>query len=787
MVSRGHNLFSYLFYPFLSHLSYVCRDSTSVGRTIVECILAVITFFGIFWNTYFTASSIMKCFIPSKAFKTNGKYFSCIPEKKHPDDDWLDVTIQIPVYKESLVEVLRPTLKSCMAARDHYETKSGAQCNIVVCDDGMMAYLKNNFAAAEMLWDNVEQTQARVSDINVLLKRVPRVARLHLRGLDSKSIVEVFNRMLFYYRHNIGWVARSTIDRRGKFKKASNINTHLRLVFGARQMSEETNKTFTECLVHVAYNEDGSRNIMFGGNVKIGALTVINDADARMSVPVIIRTVPEFLNDNFLGFTQHTTKTMDDQRGESYYLRMIAVYTDALYQGHFLLSSIMGCHPPLVGHSVFLRSEAVRQVGRIRQLRKAQKWLDNIGLPFLGVDQIGFSNIHKSSQVEYWSENHVSEDFELMIHLYNLGYKGRYVAFKDCEFQEGVTRTFDEEAGRHRKFALGAHELMWNPITDWFNHGLHSPLFRTFLNCDIPGYYKIFLTAYLQSYMSGGVYLIVLSIATIVRLLGSEGEESGSIYAFSPIAVLIVTLIIYYGVGYVCFLIAMCRMHMNNKDVFFPEYRKRGLIFLCYKMVRYCMTFQFWFYSVMGNYFFLGGMDHMLSRPGIVGATNKDSININCFTAVSDILSFNSGSFGIAFYMAVLAFLVLLHDVGWENITFPELPSVGAWIFAGPTIYLVLMAVIVPFLLNPYVWPCRPRPKKKTPVKGPVRNGNTYKPNTGGTKNLSFDEAQRARPKTKNPSKPQQTRAKTTREQALTSNGAPPRRTTRNPNTFVEL
>lgn len=47
-----------------------------------------------------------------------------------------------------------------------------------------------------------------------------------------------------------------------------------------------------------------------------------------------------------------------------------------------------------------------------------------------------------------------------MIHLYNLGFNGRYVNYPDCEFQEGITRTFDEEAGRHRKFSLGAHELM---------------------------------------------------------------------------------------------------------------------------------------------------------------------------------------------------------------------------------------------------------------------------------------------------------------------------------------
>jgi hypothetical protein len=302
---------------------------------------------------------------------------------------------------------------------------------------------------------------------------------------------------------------------------------------------------------------------------------------------------------------------------------------------------------------------------------------------------------------------------------------------------------------------------MFNAFTEIFNHGVYSDLFKTFLKCDIPGYYKIFLTAYLQSYMSGGVYLLVFTIATIVRLAGSE---TGTLYAFSPIAVLLITLIIYYVIGYFCFLIAMCRMKINNNDVFFPEYRKRGIIYLCYKMLRYCMSFQFWFYSVMGNYFFLGSMDHMLSKPGIVGATNKDSIDTNCCTALIDVIKFNMGSYRIALYMAGLAFCVLLQDVGWD-ITFPQLPSIGAWIFAGPTLYLVLMAFLVPILLNPYVWPCRPRPKKKTPVRKSTRKANS------DPKQVSFDEAQKTRPKARNaPPKPQQKRAKTNREQA-----APPR------------
>jgi cellulose synthase/poly-beta-1,6-N-acetylglucosamine synthase-like glycosyltransferase len=323
-------------------------DYTTIGKVIAEIILAILSFFGLFWNSYFTVSSIFKCFIPAKAFQTNTKYCSVVPEKKPKNEAWLDVTIQIPVYKESLQEVMMPTLKSCLVARNDYIRKSeGARCNIVICDDGMMAYLKNNFAAAEMLWETIEATKGKYFKLSQLLQKVPKPSRRHLKGLSSQSVYEVFHRMLFYYHYKIGFVARSTWDRRGKFKKASNLNSHLRLVWGAEQIAASENMSLAEALVENSHNSDGSRFTMFGGDVAIGHLILINDADARMSQSVIIKTVPEFLNDKGLGFTQHATKTLDDQRGESFYINMLSAYTDALYQGHFLLSSILGCHPPL--------------------------------------------------------------------------------------------------------------------------------------------------------------------------------------------------------------------------------------------------------------------------------------------------------------------------------------------------------------------------------------------------------------------------------------------------------
>eukprot|EP00977_Amphora_coffeiformis_P015377 scaffold4510_cov183-Amphora_coffeaeformis.AAC.62 len=704
---------------FLATFNY-----NNVGRIVVEILLAIIAFLGLFWNTYFVVSSICKCFIPAKAFTTNTKFCSIIPETKPDYAEWLDVTIQIPVYKESLQEVLMPTLKSCMAARDYYATKARVRCNIVVCDDGMMAFLRDNFAAAEMLWDAVQKSNGRIVKLSQLLKTVPKLARSHLRGMRSHNVYEVFHRMLFYYHYKIGFVARSAVDRRGKFKKASNLNSHLQLALGAAQLTDTEGMSFHEALMKESHHKDGSRFVMFGNDIKLGHLICVNDADARMAESVILKTVPEFLNDPSLGFTQHTTKTMTEQRGETYYTNLLSVYTDALYQGHFLLSSIMGCHPPMVGHSIFLRTEAVRQCGRMRMLRHAQRWLRNIGLPFLPVDQIGFVNLHANNRAEYWSENHVSEDFELMIHLYNLGFNGRYCAYPDCEFQEGITRTFDEEAGRHRKFALGAHELVFNPFQEMLGHGVFTPLFRTFMASDIPSYYKVFLTAYLCSYSTGGAYILVFIGAALVRIFSVE-DELDSLYTFSPAGIIVLNIVAFYIIGYITFLISLLRMHYINNKLLFPEYRKKccGALYIIFVKLRYCLVFQFLFYSVASiTFYFLGSMDHMLSRPTVCGATNKDSIEHSRCAAFASMVKFNVGSWFIACAIGGLGYLVMLEDQGWDPMHLPHSKDeiLKHAMFTGPPVFFALLAFIVPIILNPYIlgWPfvCR---KKKTETQYP--------------------------------------------------------------------
>ena len=153
------------------------------------------------------------------------------------------------------------------------------------------------------------------------------------------------------------------------------------------------------------------------------------------------------------------------------------------------------------------------------------------------------------------------------------------------------------------------------------------------------------------------------------------------------------------------------------------------------------MTFQIMFYTVMGNYFFLGGVDHLMSRTRICGATNKDPLKVSCFTALSDICAFNSGSWTIALLLAILAVATLWSGLGYtydlaeiaERLSnpfssFPSDPLLdslgrpnpplqpifGSLLFAAPTVLMSICAVCIPIIMNPYVWGCYKRSKPKT-------------------------------------------------------------------------
>jgi cellulose synthase/poly-beta-1,6-N-acetylglucosamine synthase-like glycosyltransferase len=123
---------------------------------------------------------------PVAQFHENSNYFFAIPPRPNPEVErnLPHITIEMPVYKESLKETIAPSVYSIKEAMQMY-ARQGSSSSIFIHDD----------------------------------------------GLQLMSDAERLERTTFYSDHDIGYVARPPHDsaeggfkRNGRFKKASNMN-----------------------------------------------------------------------------------------------------------------------------------------------------------------------------------------------------------------------------------------------------------------------------------------------------------------------------------------------------------------------------------------------------------------------------------------------------------------------------------------------------------------------------------------------------------------------------------
>lgn len=191
----------------------------------------------------------------------------------------------MPVYKEGLGPVIKPTVLSVKAAISTYEMQGGT-ANIFVNDDGMQLIPG-------------EQAQARRE---------------------------------FYEEHCIGWVARPKHDpkpkdaetqpffRRGRFKKASNMNyglgvsnrveDRLRDVERGDKWSQKNEEeAYRRCLAEVL-EEDQGRTIA-EGNVRMGDYILIIDSDTRVPADCLLDAVSEMEVSPEVAIIQFTSGVMN--------------------------------------------------------------------------------------------------------------------------------------------------------------------------------------------------------------------------------------------------------------------------------------------------------------------------------------------------------------------------------------------------------------------------------------------------------------------------------------------
>ncbi|KAK9362670.1 glycosyl transferase family group 2-domain-containing protein [Lipomyces starkeyi] len=108
----------------------------------------------------------------------------------------------------------------------------------------------------------------------------------------------------------------------------------------------------------------------------------------------------------------------------------------------------------------------------------------NAFLRWSALQEIAYKDETDNGRIKYWSEDHVSEDFEMSLKLQSKGYIVRLVTYHNDQFQEGVSLTVYDELTRWQKYAYGCSELVFRPVRQWHTGKIFTPLFSRFLQSD---------------------------------------------------------------------------------------------------------------------------------------------------------------------------------------------------------------------------------------------------------------------------------------------------------------
>lgn len=109
--------------------------------------------------------------------------------------------------------------------------------------------------------------------------------------------------------------------------------------------------------------------------------------------------------------------------------------------------------------------------------------------------------------IAYWSENHVSEDFDIAMRLQAKGNFVRMASYHGDGFKEGVSLTIHDEVARWQKYAYGVSEMIFHPFHMWIYKGPFTRLFYSFLGSNIAYSSKLSIFAYMCSYFAIGTAL----------------------------------------------------------------------------------------------------------------------------------------------------------------------------------------------------------------------------------------------------------------------------------------
>ncbi|EMC92102.1 hypothetical protein BAUCODRAFT_77902 [Baudoinia panamericana UAMH 10762] len=597
----------------------------NIDHNYTRLAFAVVVLPQIWLGLFFFQSLVCNIFQligPIAQMNGNSKFYSGLkPKHLRRDARALPhVTIQMPVYKEGLEAVIEPTVHSIKAAISTYEMQGGT-ANIFVNDDGMQLISEQ----------------------------------------DAKA------RQDFYDEHNIGWVSRPKHNpkpadgsepflRRGKFKKASNMNYAMwvssrvedRLLTVERHegwTQEDEAQAYRDALGAVVEEDQG--RTWADGNIRFGDYILIIDSDTRVPSDCFLDAVSEMEQSPQVAIIQYSSGVMNVT--DSFFERGITFFTNLIYTA-IRYAVANGDVAPFVGHNAVLRWTAIQDIAYECQDDNREK---------------------------FWSEATVSEDFDMALRLQSAGYLVRLGSYQGDGFKEGVSLTVYDELARWEKYAYGCSELVFHPLKYWVVRGPFTKLFRTFLGSRMPLPSKITILAYIGTYYAlGSAWILTLANYFLTGWFNGHLDH----YYIDSFKVYFAIVIIFSGLGNLS--LAVLRYRTGEKGLF-PALLEN-------------------FSWVPLLTIFLGGvslhvsqaiLSHLFGIDMSWGATSKEAENTTFFTEVPRIIKNFKGTFVFCFaaaaMMAVLATAV------------PELWQIKIFIAIFPLSTVIIGHFFLPIALNP--------------------------------------------------------------------------------------
>lgn len=547
---------------------------------IINFITIPILFLFLLFPIQFLISNICLPFLSVKYLTTNSKYYSCKVIEKElkilPS-----VTIQIPLYDENFKKVLRPMLRTCISVRDDYIQKGGKCNIIVNDDgifkfinddinkieeninrdviERITYYKKYNIAftarqlqnrtgrfkkASNMnfcfdiarhpvfkshmpisssslkiktrtLLKNQKNTRSKsLSNLDVgkienptvylpLKLKIPNVKNKKFQKLSiviadmehKDEIIDIYSPTSSLLKTKVDKVDKvNKVDKIDKIDEVDEVkiledkplNNMVSILSPVRKRKLKHKKHINfsvnnNILQNVYLNKN--KKYMTYGDLEFKSYILLIDSDSVIPINFLENVVKEFEENPLLAYTQHYTIPLVSSY-QNYFSRFISHFTINLNEIIFRVSTRNGDISPLIGHNIMIRKKALYET---------------------------------SYNKKCWSENRVSEDFDLCLRFTNSGYYGKFIAYKDNIFQEGVSLSFKDEMNKYSKFAYGASEIIFNPIKNWCKKGILTKSFYNFIRySNAPFTSKIGIVGYLMTYFSIASSIVLTPVILVV-------------------------------------------------------------------------------------------------------------------------------------------------------------------------------------------------------------------------------------------------------------------------------